>query len=58
MRRTEAMRFRVGTTDAVTVEKDGVVVGCRWNGYRDVCARCNLECPVRSSQEDKGVDKI
>lgn len=43
------MKFRIGTTDLTAIKKDGVVVGCKWNGYMDSCERCAVECPVRPS---------
>ena len=42
--------FRIGTSDLTAIrDASGKVVGCTWNGYRDSCARCNIECPVRGS---------
>lgn len=45
------MKFRIGANDLTAIkDRAGVVTGCKWNGYRDSCARCAVECPVRPSE--------
>ena len=40
-------RNKAGNNCVARKNKDGIIVGCSWNGYKATCDKCDTECPAR-----------